>query len=74
MENITEQEANFYLGLSKKIATFNLFKLVKEMRNLQVLYFSTRDKGVLALSKAKEKEVDEAIKQIESPGTQQNLF
>jgi hypothetical protein len=74
MENVTEQEANFYLGLSKKIATFNLFKLVKEMRTLQVQYFATRDKNILAQSKAKEKEVDEAIKKIESPGTQQDLF
>jgi hypothetical protein len=37
-------------------------KLVFEMRKAQRAYFSTRDKGVLELSKKLERQVDEYLK------------
>jgi len=48
-------------------------EMVKEMRSAQKQYFSTRDIMVLKLSKALEKQVDDAIDK-KSNDNQQNLF
>ena len=62
----TGKEADFLLQMREKINKLELLKHVKEMRALQKEYFRNRDKGILALSKQKEKEVDKLIQDIET--------
>jgi hypothetical protein len=66
-EQAIEKEATYLLQMREKIYKLELLKHVKEMRALQKEYFKTRDKGILALSKQKEKEVDKLIQDIETP-------
>lgn len=67
------KEAECISRLKNSMFRLNFLTKVKEMRSLQKEYFKTRDKGILAKSKAKEKEIDEIILEIEN-SNEKTLF
>lgn len=58
--------------MESKIEQF--IKVVEEMRVLQRAYFKDKQYNILALSKAKEKEVDKLLLELKAPTKQGDIF